>query len=195
MRKLLVLLYLLGLTTLLACREDTQSMEQRNPVATIEVAGYDPMVVELYYDVAPNSVKNFIALANKGYYDGLIFHRVIKDFMIQGGGSTVSTCAIKGEFSANGHTNNISHVRGVISMARTSVKDSATSQFFIVHKDSAHLNGQYAAFGKLTSGFETLDAIAAVRTNFQDRPSTDIVITTITIDTFGVNYGKAECVK
>ncbi|MCK7488141.1 MAG: peptidylprolyl isomerase [Bacillus subtilis] len=170
-------------------------MEQRNPVATIEVAGYDPMVVELYYDVAPNTVKNFIALANKGYYDGLNFHRVIKNFMIQGGGSAVGTCAIKGEFTANGHTNNIDHVRGVISMARTSVKDSATSQFFIVHKDSPHLNGQYAAFGKLTSGFETLDAIAAVRTGSQDRPLTDVIITTITVNTFGVTYGKAECVK
>jgi peptidyl-prolyl cis-trans isomerase B (cyclophilin B) len=161
----------------------------KNPIATIDVVGFaEPMVVELYPAHAPNTVRNFIALANKGFYEGLIFHRIIKHFMIQGGGSQQALPSIKGEFKQNGHANPILHERGVISMARTQVPDSATSQFFIVHKDSPHLNGLYAAFGKLVSGFETLDQIASVRTAFQDRPVEDVVIRKLTVETFGVTY-------
>lgn len=161
----------------------------KNPIATIDVIGFsEPMVIELYPSQAQNTVRNFIALANKGFYEGLIFHRIIKNFMIQGGGSHLPASPIRGEFKQNGHANSILHERGVISMARTQVPDSATSQFFIVHKDSPHLNGLYAAFGKMISGFETLDQIASVKTAFQDRPVEDVVIRKLTVETFGVAY-------
>jgi peptidyl-prolyl cis-trans isomerase B (cyclophilin B) len=166
----------------------------QNPIATITVKGYsEPMVIELYYDVAPNTVRNFIYLANKNFYNGSTFHRVIENFMIQGGIGSENACVIAGEFSANGFTNNLKHERGVISMARTTVKNSATSQFFIMHKDSPHLDGSYAGFGKLISGFETLDAIASVDTNRQDRPDIDVVIKSITVDTKGVKYDQPTC--
>jgi peptidyl-prolyl cis-trans isomerase B (cyclophilin B) len=210
MKKILLAFVLLATFTLYACGKENETMQSTttstttyttnttdpsNPIATIEVAGYEPMVIELYPDIAPNTVHNFIHLAQKGFYNGLIFHRVIKDFMIQGGGSNSPACAIKGEFTTNGHQNDLSHTRGVISMARTNVKDSATSQFFIVHKDSPHLNGAYASFGKLISGFETLDLIAAVSTGFQDKPTTNVVITSIIINTFGVVYPAPICVN
>lgn len=167
----------------------------QNPIATIEVAGFGTMKVELYPEFAPNTVHNFIELAQKKYYDGLIFHRIIKNFMIQGGGSQSPSCAIKGEFTKNGVANPLLHERGVISMARTSVMDSATSQFFIVHKTSSHLDGSYAAFGKLTEGYDVLDQIAQVQTGFGDRPIQDVVITSIRVETFGQTYPKAVCVK
>ncbi len=167
----------------------------QNPVATIEVAGFGTMKVELYPEFAPNTVHNFIDLAQKEYYDGLIFHRIIKDFMIQGGGSQTPSCAIKGEFTKNGVNNPLKHERGVISMARTSVMDSATSQFFIVHKTSSHLDGSYAGFGKVIEGYDVLDRIAIVQTSVGDRPVQNVVITSIRVETFGHTYPKAVCVK
>ena len=167
---------------------------QSNPVATIEMEDGGIITVELYPDKAPNTVRNFISLANSGFYDGLIFHRVISGFMIQGGdpdgrGTGGPGYSIPGEFSANGcTTNDISHERGVISMARSSAYDSAGSQFFIMHADAAYLDGQYAAFGKVTAGMDVVDAIASVRTNLNDKPYTNQVIKSIRVETFGVDY-------
>ena len=153
--------------------------------------------VELYPDKAPISVNNFIALANSGYYNGLIFHRVIKDFMIQGGcpngtGTGGPGYCIKGEFSANGVPNDLKHTRGVISMARTSVPDSAGSQFFIVHQDSPHLDGQYAAFGAVVEGMDVVDAIANERVDYNDRPRNKQIMKSVSVDTFGVDYPAPE---
>lgn len=158
------------------------------PTATIVVKDYGTIVLELYPDVAPQSVYNFVYLARQGYYDGLIFHRVIAEFMIQGGdpqgtGTGGPGYFIKGEFELNGVENNISHERGVVSMARRkSPYDSAGSQFFIVHEDSTFLDGGYAAFARVTSGMEVVDAIATVKTNSNDKPTTDVIIESITID-------------
>ncbi len=196
MKKILLsLMILFSLTALIACGKDTTtSMTQRlNPLITIEIEGKDPMVLELYYDIAPNTVRNFVALAEKHYFDGVIFHRVIKNFMIQGGQGATNSCRISGEFASNGFENDLKHVRGVISMARTSEPNSATSQFFIMHKDSPHLDGQYAGFGMLLSGFETLDYIASVRTNYADKPVADVVIKTLRVDTRGVTYDAPTC--
>ncbi len=193
MKKLLCCLIMLATVTLMACGKETESMAFSNPIATIEIEGYASIVVELYYDKAPNSVRNFIKLANSGYYDGLIFHRVIEGFMIQGGNGGSLSCKIKGEFSTNGIANDLLHVRGVISMARTSDPNSATSQFFIMHQTSTHLDGKYAAFGMTLSGFETIDAIARVSTNSSDKPLTDIVIKTISVDTKGKVYDSPTC--
>lgn len=156
-------------------------------IATMEIEGYGTIKLELYPDKAPESVRNFVYLARQGYYDGLIFHRVISGFMIQGGDPTGTGMGgpgycIKGEFNINGVENDISHVRGVISMARNMMSyDSAGSQFFIVHQDSAFLDGQYAAFGMVTEGLDVVDAIAAVKTGSADRPATDVVIKSVTI--------------
>ena len=155
--------------------------------ASIDMGESGVIELELYPDIAPQSVYNFCALAREGFYDGLIFHRVIKDFMIQGGDPTGTGMGgpgygIKGEFGLNGVQNTLSHSRGVISMARSQALDSAGSQFFIVHKDHSDLDGQYAAFGKVTSGMETVDRIANIRTDASDRPYKDIVIKSITID-------------
>ena len=191
MRKILTLFLLLLTSTIYACQGE-KIME--NPIVTIIVAGYDePMILELYYDKAPNTVRNFVYLANSGFYTGSTFHRVIEDFMIQGGIGSTAACVIKGEFTSNGFSeNDISHIRGVISMARTTVKNSATSQFFIVHKDSTFLDGNYAAFGMLISGFSTLDAIARVNTS-SDKPIVDVVITSITVDTHGDTFEDPTC--
>ena len=170
----------------------------QNPIVTITMKDGGVMKLELYPDVAPNTVKNFISLANAGFYDGLIFHRIIAGFMIQGGGYDANGMpkdtdySIKGEFASNGVTNDLKHTRGVISMARTQVRDSASSQFFIMHEDAPHLDGEYAAFGMLTEGFEVLDSIANVRTGRNDVPLTFPVIDTIRVDTFGVDYGEPE---
>ncbi len=155
--------------------------------ATITMASGDVMVLELYPETAPATVDNFKALANKGFYNGLIFHRVIAGFMIQGGcpdgtGMGGPGYTIKGEFSANGVKNDLKHKRGVISMARTSAPNSAGSQFFIMHEDAPYLDGQYAAFGKLVEGFETLDAIANVKTDRNDRPMYDQQIESIVVE-------------
>ncbi len=155
----------------------------------IKVKDYGDIVVELYPDTAPITVANFKRLVSEKFYDGLVFHRVIKDFMIQGGGFTENykqkECpSIKGEFSANGVENNLLHTRGVISMARTNVMDSATSQFFIMHKDSPHLDGKYAAFGMTVWGIEVVDKIAAVSTDYYDAPRENVVIESISFVNF-----------
>lgn len=155
--------------------------------AIIEVKDFGTMEVELNPSVAPITVENFVKLANKGFYNGLTFHRVIKGFMIQGGcpkgnGTGGPGYSIKGEFYANGINNPIKHVRGVISMARAMDPDSAGSQFFIMHKDAPHLDGQYAAFGKVISGIEAVDAIASVETNYYDMPLNKVVIKSINIE-------------
>ena len=168
-----------------------------NPIATIEMEDGKVIKAELYPDIAPISVANFISLANKGFYNGLIFHRVIKDFMIQGGcpkgnGTGGPGYCIKGEFSANGVNNPLKHERGVLSMARTNVPDSAGSQFFIVHADSPHLDGQYAAFGKVTEGMDVVDEIANVRVDYNDKPRKPQVMKSVTVETFGVDYGEPQ---
>lgn len=168
-----------------------------NPIITIEMESGDIMKLELYPDVAPNTVKNFISLANKGYYNGLIFHRVIEGFMIQGGcpegtGTGGPGYSIKGEFSQNGFKNDLKHEAGVISMARSMMPNSAGSQFFIMHKTSPHLDGSYAAFGKITEGLDIVDKLASVPTDFSDRPLEDQVIESVTVDTQGVTYAEPE---
>ena len=166
----------------------------QNPVATIEVRDFGTITVELYPDMAPNTVANFISLANSGFYEGVIFHRIIAGFMIQGGDPTGTGAGgpgytIKGEFAANGFAQNtLKHTRGVISMARTQIPDSAGSQFFIMHADANYLDGQYAAFGKVTDGLDVVDAIATVKTGAGDRPVEDVVIDKVTVETYGVEY-------
>ena len=152
---------------------------------------FGTITLELYPEIAPNTVNNFVTLANDGFYDGLIFHRVIKDFMIQGGdpegvGTGGPGYSIDGEFAKNGHANNtLEHNKGVISMARSNLPNSGGSQFFIVSKDSPHLDGQYAAFGMITFGIEVVEAIENVETNVSDKPKTDVVIESIRVDTNG----------
>lgn len=164
-----------------------------NPIVTFEMENGSIMKAELYPEIAPNTVNNFISLVKKGFYDGLIFHRVISGFMIQGGdpkGSGVGGpgYCIHGEFSANGFNNPLAHDRGVLSMARTMAPNSAGSQFFIMHEDSPGLDGQYAAFGKLIEGVEVVDEICQVRTDYNDRPRVPQVMKKVTVDTFGVDY-------
>jgi len=164
-----------------------------DPIATITMEDGSVMKVQLYPEAAPNTVANFVELANSGFYDGLIFHRVISGFMIQGGdpegtGMGGPDHSIKGEFASNGFENGMTHTRGVISMARSSAPDSAGSQFFIMHADSTYLDGEYAAFGEVIEGIEAVDAIAAVETNASDKPLEDVVIKSITVDTKGVEY-------
>ena len=163
---------------------DFQETTKRTDYVLIKVKDYGDILIRLFPDVAPDTVDNFKELVADEFYDGLIFHRVIKDFMIQGGAFNTDmtqkqAASIKGEFASNGFENNLLHVRGVISMARTSVPDSASSQFFIMHKDSPHLNGEYAAFGITVDGFDVIDAIAGVKTNYNDQPMEDVVITSI----------------
>ena len=164
-----------------------------NPIVTFEMQDGGKIVAELYPDIAPQSVRNFIALANAGYYDGLIFHRVIPGFMIQGGcpdgtGMGGPGYCIKGEFFFNGIKNDLKHKRGVLSMARSQSPNSSGSQFFIKHQDAKHLDGQYAAFGKVTSGMDVVDAIAFTKTGAQDRPIAEQKIASITVDTHGESY-------
>ena len=164
-----------------------------NPVVTFEMANGDIIKAELYPEIAPITVNNFIALVKDGFYDGLIFHRVIKGFMIQGGDPMGSGMggpgySIKGEFDRNGFENKLKHGCGVLSMARAMSPNSAGSQFFIMHQDAQHLDGQYAAFGKVTSGMDVVDAIAATRTGRNDRPVEEQKIASITVDTKGETY-------
>ena len=168
-----------------------------NPIFTITMDNGAVMKGELYPETAPQSVYNFIDLANKGFYDGLIFHRVIKGFMIQGGDPTGTGMGgpgycIKGEFFMNGVDNKLKHKRGVLSMARSSNPNSAGSQFFLMHQDSPHLDKQYAAFGKVTEGLEVIDAIAAVKVDMNDRPLTEQKIASIRVDTNGVDYPEPK---
>ena len=172
-------------------------MSNQNPIVTFTMENGDVMKAELYPDVAPNTVNNFISLVKKGFYDGLIFHRVIAGFMIQGGDPEGSGMggpgySIKGEFNYNGVENNLKHSRGVLSMARAQHPDSAGSQFFIMHADAPHLDGQYAAFGYLVEGEDVLDSIASIDTDWSDRPRTPQVMKTVTVDTFGVDYAEPE---
>lgn len=169
----------------------------QNPIVTITMKGGDVIKLELYPETAPISVNNFISLVNKKFYDGLIFHRVIKGFMIQGGcpdgtGMGGPGYSIKGEFAQNGVENNLKHTEGVLSMARTMIPDSAGSQFFIMHKNSPHLDGQYAAFGKVIEGMDVVNKIAETRTDWNDKPLEDQVMETVTVDTFGVEYPEPE---
>ena len=169
----------------------------QNPIVTIEMENGDIMKAELYPEIAPNTVNNFSSLINKGYYDGIIFHRVIKQFMIQGGdpeGTGVGGpgYSIKGEFSQNGFENNLKHTKGVLSMARTMMPDSAGSQFFIMHETSPHLDGQYAAFGKVIEGVDIIDKIASVATDYMDKPLETQMMKKVTVDTFGVDYPEPE---
>lgn len=169
----------------------------QNPIVTIEMEDGKIMKAELYPEIAPNTVNNFISLVSKGYYDGIIFHRIIAGFMIQGGdpdgiGTGGPGYSIKGEFANNGFKNDLKHEPGVLSMARSMMPNSAGSQFFIMHKTSPHLDGEYAAFGKVIEGLENVDAIAAVDTDWHDRPVVPQVMKKVTVDTFGVDYPEPE---
>lgn len=169
----------------------------QNPVVTFELENGKIMKAELYPEIAPNTVKNFISLVSKQYYDGLIFHRVIRGFMIQGGcpegtGMGGPGYSIKGEFSRNGFVNELRHTPGVLSMARSMHPNSAGSQFFIMHQTSPHLDGEYAAFGKLIEGIEVVDEIAQMPTDYMDRPLEDVVMKKVTVDTFGETYEEPE---
>ena len=172
----------------------------QNPIVTITMANGDVMKSELYHEIAPNTVNNFISLVKKGYYDGLIFHRVIAGFMIQGGcpdgnGMGGPGYSIKGEFSQNGFKNTLKHTEGVLSMARAMNPNSAGSQFFIMHQNSPHLDGAYAAFGKLVEGLEVVDKIAQVGTDWSDRPMVPQIIESMTVETFGETYPEPEKMK
>ena len=169
----------------------------QNPIVTIEMEDGGVMKAELYPDVAPNTVNNFISLVQKGYYDGLIFHRVIPGFMIQGGcpdgtGMGGPGYSIKGEFTGNGFQNNLVHDRGVLSMARTMAPDSAGSQFFVMVEKAPHLDGQYAAFGKVIEGMEVADAIVSADRDRMDKPHQDQRMKSVTVETFGVDYPAPE---
>ena len=211
MKKTIVLLLAALLLLSLACATEEVSRadkateallaaQQKNetkahPIATITMKDGGVIELELYPETAPESVKNFISLANSGFYDGLIFHRVISGFMIQGGdpdgrGTGGPGYSIKGEFAINGVKNDISHVRGVLSMARAQPYDSAGSQFFICHADSTFLDGQYAAFGRVTSGMDVVDRIAATTTDSKDKPYKDQIMETVRVETWGVEYGE-----
>lgn len=168
-----------------------------NPIVTFEMENGDIIKAELYPEIAPNTVNNFISLINNGFYDGLIFHRVIKGFMIQGGdpegtGMGGPDYGIKGEFASNGFKNDLAHEAGVLSMARSMMPNSAGSQFFIMHKDSPHLDGDYAAFGKVTDGMDVVDKIAESKTDRSDRPVDEVKIKKVTVDTFGEDYPEPE---
>lgn len=169
----------------------------QNPIVTFTMENGDVIKAELYPEIAPISVNNFISLIQKKFYDGLIFHRVIRGFMIQGGdpegtGMGGPGYSIKGEFSENHVPNNLKHTEGVLSMARSMLPDSAGSQFFIMHKTSPHLDGSYAAFGKVIEGMDVVNKIAETPTDYSDRPLEDQVMKTVTVETFGVHYDEPE---
>ncbi len=165
----------------------------KNPIVTIKMHDGGVIKAELYPEIAPNTVNNFISLVQKGFYNGLIFHRVIPGFMIQGGcpqgnGTGGPGYSIPGEFTANGYSNDLRHTRGILSMARAMDPDSAGSQFFIMHEDAPHLDGQYAAFGQVLEGMDVVDKIAATKTGWGDKPLTPQVMQKVTVDTFGQEY-------
>ena len=172
----------------------------QNPIVTIEMEDGSVMKAELYPEIAPNTVNNFISLVKKGYYAGVIFHRVIKGFMLQGGdpqgtGMGGPGYCIKGEFSHNGFRNDLKHTPGVLSMARTMAPDSAGSQFFIMHQTSPHLDGEYAAFGKITEGMDVVNRIAQVKTDWNDKPLKEQKMKKVTVETFGADYPEPEKCK
>lgn len=171
----------------------------QNPIVTITMENGDVIKAELYPEIAPNTVNNFISLINHNFYDGVCFHRVIKGFMLQGGdpdgnGTGGPGYEIKGEFTYNGFKNDLKHTAGVLSMARTMIPDSAGSQFFIMHQDAPHLDGEYAAFGKVIEGMDVVNKIAEVRTDYMDKPLEAQVMKTVTVETFGVDYPEPETV-
>ena len=181
-----------------------KGVNDKNPVVTIVMGDSSIIKIELYPEIAPNTVRNFVSLVNSGFYNGLTFHRVMSGFMIQGGdpqgtGGGGPGYTIKGEFSENNFNNTLKHVRGVISMARTDTPDSAGSQFFIVvatsDNNSTSLDGKYAAFGKVTKGMETVDKIVSVATDSNNKPKIDQKMKKVTVDTFGVKYGEVQKVK
>lgn len=174
-------------------------MENKNPIVTMEIENGNKIEIELYPNIAPNTVNNFISLVKKEFYDGLTFHRVIPGFMIQGGcpdgtGMGGPGYSIKGEFNMNGFTNDLKHTKGVISMARSANPNSAGSQFFLMVEDAPHLDGQYAAFGKVVSGIEEADKIVNVDRDYQDKPYEPQIIKKVTVDTFGVEYDEVVTV-
>ena len=171
--------------------------ENKNPIVIFTMEDGSVIKAELYPDIAPQSVYNFISLVSKKFYDGLTFHRIIPGFMIQGGdpegtGMGGPGYSIKGEFTSNGFKNDLKHTAGVLSMARSMFPDSAGSQFFLMHQDSPHLDGDYAAFGKVIEGLDVVDAIAQTPTDYNDRPKTPQVMKTVTVETFGVEYPKPD---
>ena len=209
---LLVCLMVVGMFAFAGCTKNeanTDNSESQseaefatsNPVAVITVKNYGTITVELYPDKAPNTVNNFISLANKGFYNGLTFHRIIEGFMIQGGcpegtGTGDPGYSIVGEFDVNGYENDLLHTRGVISMARGGYSyDSAGSQFFIMHEDAPHLDGQYASFGMVIEGIDVVDAIAATETGANDKPVNDIIIESVVVHTNGKSYSEPETLK
>ncbi|WP_032123517.1 peptidylprolyl isomerase [Clostridium amazonitimonense] len=168
-----------------------------NPIVTIELNNGEIIKIELFPEIAPNTVRNFVSLVDKGFYDGLIFHRVIPGFMIQGGcpdgtGMGGPGYSIKGEFAANGFKNDLKHEKGVISMARSAHLDSAGSQFFIMVENAPHLDRQYAAFGKVVEGMDHVDKVVKAKRDFRDKPYEDQVMKKVTVDTFGVKYDEPE---
>ena len=168
-----------------------------NPIVTIEMEDGGEIQIELYAETAPNTVRNFVSLVSKGFYDGTVFHRVIPGFMIQGGdpegtGMGGPGYSIRGEFAQNGYPNDLKHTAGVLSMARSMHPNSAGSQFFIMHKDAPHLDGSYAAFGKVTEGMENVNKIAETATDYSDRPLEEQKIKTVTVETFGVEYPEPD---
>lgn len=198
---LIAIFVLMTSLVFVGCNADVDNVDKgeetmKNPVITIEMENGKTIKAELYPEKAPNTVNNFISLASSGFYDGLIFHRVIYGFMIQGGdpagiGTGGPGYCIKGEFALNGFTqNDLKHERGVLSMARAASMDSAGSQFFIMHKNASHLDGQYAAFGKVTEGIEVVDEIASVSTDWNDKPKIPQTMKKITVETFGVEYAQ-----
>lgn len=194
--------FLAGAMALVGCSQGEMNDEVRTPpkelpIATIVIKNYGTIEAELYPHIAPNTVNNFISLANNGFYDGLTFHRIIKDFMIQGGdpngnGSGGPGYSIKGEFTKNKFKNDLKHTEGVLSMARSQNKNSGGSQFFIMTKDSPHLDGQYAAFGKIIKGIDIVHEIENTKTGNNDKPEKDIVIESIKVDTKGIKYDAPE---
>jgi len=171
--------------------------DNKNPIVTFTMEDGSVIKAELYPDIAPQSVYNFISLVSKGFYNGLIFHRVISGFMIQGGDPEGSGMggpgySIRGEFTSNGFKNDLKHTAGVLSMARSMFPDSAGSQFFLMHKDSPHLDGDYAAFGKVIEGMEVVNKIAETETDYNDRPLKPQIMKTVTVETFGTDYPEPE---
>ncbi len=168
-----------------------------NPIVTFDLGEDGIIKAELYPEIAPNTVNNFISLIKKGFYNGLIFHRVIKGFMIQGGcpdgsGMGGPGYSIDGEFTSNGFNNDLKHTKGVLSMARSMEPNSAGSQFFIMHEDAPHLDGQYASFGKVIEGLNVVDKVANTKTDYSDKPLIDVVMTKVTVDTFGIDYDEPK---
>lgn len=202
MKKIILLVIILMLTVVGCSGEPTEDLSDLpyysylnddNPVVTINIKDRGKIRIQLFPEVAENTVNNFIKYIEDGDYENSSFHRVIEDFMIQGGKVDNPNCPIRGEFASNGYDNNLSHYRGVISMARTHIKNSATSQFFIVHKNTFSLDGNYASFGGLISGFDILDDLAKVKTNLSEAPIEDIIIESITVDLNTYTYKRVNC--